>query len=170
MTNDGETLVPLTNFTARIVADAGGHDGVPVRPAVRLVGVRRDRGHRAAGPGATGGRTEGAAGPEEQLRDVREIAAEGVKKVAESMMESMGGLAAEILSQWEGFSRLCRDTLGLEPMTLVKAYGLGAEDPGAEVLAEFSDATVNEATAAEWAGKWTRNWDRRFYRGGVEHR
>ena len=100
-----------------------------------------------------------------QLRDVRAIAAEGVKKVAETMMEAMGeGLAGEILSQWEGFARFCRGSLGLEPMTVAKAYGLGTEDPEQEVLAEFPDAKADEAKTAEWAEKWTGNWDRRFNR------
>jgi hypothetical protein len=33
------------------------------------------------------------------------------------------------------------------------------------VLAEFPDAKVDEAKAAEWAQKWTVNWDRRFPNG-----
>ena len=98
-----------------------------------------------------------------QLRDVRAIAGEGVKKVAEAMMEAMGqGLAGEILSQWEGFGRFCRQSLGLEPMTVVKAYGLGKEDPEQEVLAEFPDAKPDEAKTAHWADNWKQNWDRRF--------
>ena len=80
-------------------------------------------------------------------------------------MEAMReGLAGEILSQWEGFARFCRGSLGLEPMTVVRAYGLANEDPEQEVLAEFPDAKADEARAAEWAGKWTGNWDRRFNR------
>jgi hypothetical protein len=99
----------------------------------------------------------------EQLAEVKEVAALGVKKVAETMMEAMGeGLAGEILSQWEGFARFCRGSLGLEPMTVVKAYGLGKEDPEREVLREFPDARADEAKAAEWAEKWLGNWDRRF--------
>ena len=96
---------------------------------------------------------------------MKEIAALGVKKVAEAVMEAMReGLAGEILSQWEGFARFCRNSLGLEPMTVVRAYGLANEDPEQEVLAEFPDAKADEARAAEWAGKWTGNWDRRFNR------
>jgi hypothetical protein len=50
----------------------------------------------------------------------------------------------------------------MEPMTVVKAYGMGSEDPAAEVLASYPEAKADEAKAVEWAGKWTRNWQRRF--------
>jgi hypothetical protein len=35
------------------------------------------------------------------------------------------------------------------------------EDPAAEVLESYPDAKVDEAKAAEWAGNWTRGWERR---------
>ena len=65
-------------------------------------------------------------------------------------------------SERGGFGRFCRTTLGLEPMTLVKAYGLGTEDPEVEVLAEFPDTKVNEATVAHWTDNWTQTWESRF--------
>jgi hypothetical protein len=99
----------------------------------------------------------------EQLQQVREIAAEGVLRVAETLLEATGeALAVELLSQWEGFGRFCRRTLGLEPMTLVRAYGMGDQDPPAEVLASYPDAKADEAKAAEWAGNWAREWGWRF--------
>jgi hypothetical protein len=99
----------------------------------------------------------------EQLKEVREIAAEGVKRVAETLKYAIGEAhAAEILSQWEGFGRFCRDVLRVEPQTLLAAYGLWRDDPAAEVLATYPDAKFDEAKAAQWAGNWTREWDRRF--------
>ena len=99
----------------------------------------------------------------EQLKEVREVAAEGVKKVADTLYEAMGEAhAVEVLSQWEGFGRFCRDVLRVEPLTLLAAYALGQGDPAAEVLAAYADAKADEAKAAEWAATWARNWERRF--------
>jgi len=41
----------------------------------------------------------------------------------------------EALSQWEGFGRFCRRHLGVEPLVLLRGYGLGSDDPAEEVLA-----------------------------------
>ena len=72
----------------------------------------------------------------------------------------MGG--AEALSQREGFGRFCRRHLGLEPLTVTAAYGLGKDDPAAEVLAVYPDAQADETKAEERAGHWAREWERRF--------
>jgi hypothetical protein len=99
----------------------------------------------------------------EQLDELRACACESVRRVAEAVQESIGmGIGVEALSQWEGFGRFCRDAPGVEPMTLLAAYGLGREDPAAEVLASYPEAKADEAKAAEWAGNWTREWERRF--------
>ena len=70
--------------------------------------------------------------------------------------------ATEVLSQWEGYGRFCRNHLGLEPMTVLHGYGLWRDDPAAEVLAGCPDAEVDEAMAAHWEGNWAREWERRF--------
>ena len=94
---------------------------------------------------------------------VREVSVEGVKRVAETLKYAIGqAYAAEILSQWEGFGRFCRDVLRVEPVTLLAAYGLGRDDPAADVLAVYLDAKADEARAAHWADVWKQNWDRRF--------
>jgi len=99
----------------------------------------------------------------EQLRELRECAAEAVRRVATSLQESIGmGLGVEALSQWEGFGRFCRRQLGVEPLTLLSAYELGSEDLAAEVLATFPCAKADEAKAEERAGNWAQEWDRRF--------
>ena len=99
----------------------------------------------------------------EQLKEVRDIAAEGVKRVAETLKYAIGEAhAMEILSQWDGFGRFCRDVLGVGPLTLLAAYALGQGDLAAEVLGAYPDAAVDEARAAHWADVWKQNWDWRF--------
>ena len=70
--------------------------------------------------------------------------------------------AAEILSQWEGFGRSCREVLRVQPLTVMAAPELGRDDPAAEVLAVYPQAKADEARAAHWADVWKQNWERRF--------
>ena len=99
----------------------------------------------------------------EQLKEVREISADGVRKVAETLQYAVGyAHAADVLSQWEGFGRFCRNSLGLKPMAVMTAYKLWQDDPAAEVLASHPDAKVDEGVAAHWEGNWAREWGRRF--------
>ena len=102
----------------------------------------------------------------EQLDQVRQISADGVKTVAEWLKYAIGQAhAAEVLSQWEGFGRFCQTHLGIEPLVLMSAYRLITADPAEEVLASYPDAVVDEAIAEHWAGNWTREWKRRFLKG-----
>ena len=95
----------------------------------------------------------------EQLKELRECAYESVRRVAEAVQESIGmGVGVEALSQWEGFSRFCRRCLGVEPLTLLAAYGVRCEDPASEVLAVFPYAKADEAKAEERAGEWERRF------------
>jgi hypothetical protein len=97
------------------------------------------------------------------LRELKEIAEEGVLRVAEAVQESIGiGVGVEALSQWEGFGRFCRRHLGVEPMVLLCAYELVRDDPAAEVLAVYPDAKADEAKAEERAGHWAGEWEQRF--------
>jgi hypothetical protein len=99
----------------------------------------------------------------EQLKELREVAELGVLRVAEAVQESIGiGVGEEALSQWEGFARFCRRCLGVEPLTLLAAYGVRCEDPASEVLAVFPDAKADEEKAEERAGHWAGEWERRF--------
>jgi hypothetical protein len=70
--------------------------------------------------------------------------------------------AVELLSQWEGFARFCREALRVEPLVLLLALGLGHGDPAAEVRAAYPDAAVDEAEVARWSVQWARGWERRF--------
>jgi hypothetical protein len=97
-----------------------------------------------------------------ELRDVAELA---MGQVSDTLTYAVGEMnAVDLLSQWEGFGRFCRESLSLEPLTLLRALRLGREDPAAEVLASYPDAKADEAKAAEWAGNWARQWGRRFGR------
>jgi hypothetical protein len=70
--------------------------------------------------------------------------------------------AATQLVRWEGFGRFCREVLGLEPMVLMRAFGLACNDVTAEIRAMCPDNVVDEATAAEWAEQWASTWSSRF--------
>jgi hypothetical protein len=100
-----------------------------------------------------------------QLRELRECADLSTLRVAKEVQESIGvGLGVEALSQWEGFGRFCRRCLGVEPLVLLRAYGMVKDDPAAEVLALFPDAKADEGKAEERAMHWAGEWERRFAR------
>ena len=99
----------------------------------------------------------------QQLEDVKGLVGEAMDEVADTLQYATGeAYAADLLSQWEGFGRFCREVLAVEPLTLLKALRLAEKDPAADVLASYPEAKVDEVKAAEWAATWSRNWDRRF--------
>jgi hypothetical protein len=99
----------------------------------------------------------------QRLNELSGLAEESVLQVAKAVQEIIGmGVGEEALSQWEGFCRFCRRCLGVEGLTLLRAYELGKEDPAAEVLAIFPNAAVDEAKAEERAVHWAGEWTRRF--------
>jgi hypothetical protein len=83
---------------------------------------------------------------------VREIHAAAVGRVH----------ATEVLSMWEGFGQFSRETLGMEPFVLVRAYGLQRDDPAVAVLGIYPNAKPDEAEATRCAARWSRGWKRRF--------
>lgn len=96
----------------------------------------------------------------EELKGVAELAME---EVADTFTYSIGvAYATDLLSQWEGFGRFCRQHLSVEPLTLLTALKLAPADPAADVLTVYPDAKPDEAKALEWANTWTKNWNRRF--------
>ena len=108
---------------------------------------------------------EVAADPElgNRLEELRRLAEKAMGRSAKSLLDVVGYVhATDVLSRWEGFGRFCRAVLGLEPLVLMAAFGLGCGDVAAEVRAACSDAVISEAAAAGWAGQWTRTWQRRF--------
>ena len=45
-------------------------------------------------------------------------------QMAEVVQEAAGEEhGVEVLTRWEGFERFCRDTLGMEPPTVMRAWG-----------------------------------------------
>jgi hypothetical protein len=96
----------------------------------------------------------------QQMSDLRELSGDAVGKVAETLQYAVGEAdAVDLLSQWEGFGRFCRERLALEPLTVTAAFGLGRDDPAAGLAAAFPDARLDEAEAARWAAQWARGWD-----------
>jgi hypothetical protein len=71
------------------------------------------------------------------------------------------GRAVSLLSAWEGLGRFTRECCGVEPLTLLKAWRLMADDPMAEVRRLYPNAKVDEEQAANWhaslAGAWGRH-------------
>ncbi|MDB5328918.1 MAG: hypothetical protein JWP03_69 [Phycisphaerales bacterium] len=105
-----------------------------------------------------------AAQPElrEQLQEAREVAEEAMGKVAQTLLEATGELhATDLLSQWEGFGRFCGESLGVDPVTVFRAFGLGHEDPAMEVRSAFPAARTDDTIAVEWARRWSWSWQRR---------
>jgi hypothetical protein len=99
----------------------------------------------------------------EQLDELRDAVGECVDRVVQEIHAAVGRVhATEVLSMWEGFGRFCRETLGIEPLTLVRAYGLQREDPAADVRAVYPDATPDEGESARLTERWTRSWEKRF--------
>ena len=99
----------------------------------------------------------------QQLEDVKELVGDAMDQVADTLQYATGeAYAVDLLSQWEGFGRFCREVLAVEPLTLLTALRLAEKDPAADVLASYPEAKADEAKAAEWSVTWRRNWDRRF--------
>jgi hypothetical protein len=69
--------------------------------------------------------------------------------------------AVSLLSAWEGLGRFTRECCGVEPLTLLKAWRLLAEDPLPEVRRLYPNAKVDEGQAANWhaslGGAWGRH-------------
>jgi hypothetical protein len=98
-----------------------------------------------------------------QPDELRDAVGETVMRVVRDIHASVGRVhATEVLSMWEGFGRFCRETLEIEPLTLVRAYGLQRDAPAAEALGMYPDATPDEAEATRWAAQWCCGWKRRF--------
>jgi hypothetical protein len=98
----------------------------------------------------------------EQLKEAREVAEEAMGKVAETLLGAVGELHAnDLLSQWEGFARFCRESLGVEPITMLRAFGLGQQDPAMEVRSVYPLSRTDDTTVAEWARRWAWSWERR---------
>ena len=84
------------------------------------------------------------------------------RRVADAVHEVTGiAHAADLLAQWEGFGRFCRDVLGAEPLVLTEAFGL-SDDTGAEVLEAHPVVAADKIGVARWAAEWTGTWARRF--------
>ena len=68
--------------------------------------------------------------------------------------------AVSLLSAWEGLGRFTRECCGVEPLTLLKAWRLLAEDPLPEVRRLYPTAKVDEAQAANWHRSLALAWER----------
>jgi hypothetical protein len=58
--------------------------------------------------------------------------------------------ATSLLSAWAGFGRFCEECVGVDALTLAKAWRLLGADPAFEVRRLCPDAELDEARAAGW--------------------
>lgn len=71
-----------------------------------------------------------------------------LERTGKAMKQATGEeLAPRVLGYWEGFARFCRDALGLEPVALLRAWGLGEADPTEVVRQAYPDAAPDETVA-----------------------
>ena len=70
--------------------------------------------------------------------------------------------AGEVLTRWEGFGRFCRQTLGMEPLTVMRAWGLMEDDPAEVVRQVCPDVMADEVQAEERSAALLRPWVERF--------
>ena len=99
----------------------------------------------------------------EQLDELRVGVGEAMQKVAKQLNYAVGkAYAADLLAQWEGFGRFCRDVLGVEPLVLSAALGVGGEDPAAEVQGACAQAAADDGEFARWTTECAGTWRRRF--------
>ncbi|HEY2584623.1 MAG TPA: hypothetical protein VGI81_02520, partial [Tepidisphaeraceae bacterium] len=60
------------------------------------------------------------------MEELCTLAGEAMVRSAENLLDVVGRAhATDLLSRWEGFGRFCREVLGLEPVVLMRAFGLG---------------------------------------------
>jgi hypothetical protein len=69
--------------------------------------------------------------------------------------------ATGLLSAWAGFQRFCDECVGVDALTLAKAWRLLDVDPAVEVRRLHPDAVADEPRAAGWhaslAGAWRKH-------------
>ena len=93
--------------------------------------------------------------------EIRVVSGEVMRRVADSLHHAVGQAeASDLLSQWEGFGRFCRETLNLAPLVVFDAFGLGNEDPGEKVRAAWPEVVAVNTEVTRWAEQWTRSWGR----------
>jgi hypothetical protein len=69
--------------------------------------------------------------------------------------------ASSLVSAWAGFQRFCNDCVGVDALTMARAWRLLDADPTDEVRRLCPDVELNEARAAGWdaslAGAWRKH-------------
>jgi hypothetical protein len=105
---------------------------------------------------------EGNADLQVQLAEVREVARDGTARLVKYMVNTVEVLAIEALSCWEGFTRFCSETAGVEPMVLMRGWGLIHEDPAAEIARLYPAAKPDSDQAEAWRENLASCWVGRF--------
>ena len=97
------------------------------------------------------------------LNEVAECVSLGTDQIAKVVREAAGEEhAVEVLTKWEGYGRFCRDTMGMEPLTVMRAWGLMDDDPAEVVRQVCPEARADEVQAEERSAAMSRWWVERF--------
>jgi hypothetical protein len=127
---------------------------------------RSEAGLNSAGPDdpeAVAAELIAAGGIDEQRSEINAVAEEVLRQLADTLYSAVAAAdGVEVLSQWEGFTRFCRDAVGAEPQSLLRGFGLEAGDPVAQVRSA-GNVAADETDVARWSAQWARGWTRRFH-------
>jgi hypothetical protein len=98
-----------------------------------------------------------------QLEEMRRAARDGTDRIRKHLVGAVEVVAIEALSCWDGFTRFCRDSAGVEPMVLMRGWGLIDDDPAGEIVRLYPHAESNQVQADAWrknlAGCWVERLD-----------
>jgi hypothetical protein len=79
-----------------------------------------------------------------------------------SLLATAHNLAKELAEVWTAFDRFCHSRLGVSAETLLGAWEFPTGGEVTEALRRYKDVKPDPAKVDEYAGIYTRAWDRRF--------
>jgi hypothetical protein len=93
----------------------------------------------------------------DQLSEAAQAGKEAVAQILAEINQSVAKAHRKRMApKWREFGAFCRDTLGLEPQVVMKAFGVMDREPAG------MDMVAPAAPEPDPCPSWTRNWERRF--------
>ena len=71
-------------------------------------------------------------------------------------------IAQQLVDTWEAFGRFCRERVGVEPETLLDAWGFPVSGDFTAMLKRYENVKPDPAKVEEYFGLICSNWDKRF--------
>lgn len=103
------------------------------------------------------------AGLQQDLAEVAACAAEGTQQIVEAVLYAAGEMhAVHVLTKWAAFNQFCRETIGTEPIEVMRAFRLLEEDPEAEIRVLYRHAERDGEAARQDADMITQAWTNQF--------